>query len=324
MLSVGVDLGGTNLRAAVVDVVSGRVVSDARGPTRAEEGPDAVTKRMAALIQQAIDTCGLPPDQVTSIGIGVPGLYNPTTNHVIFLTNLPTNWRQVPLGPEIAERLGRPTVLVNDARAFTLAEATLGAARGAQTVVGVTLGTGIGGGVVLGGRLHLGLDGTAGEVGHMIVDPHGTPCGCGSFGCLEAYASGPALITLGIKAIRQGRTTSLRDLIGGDLNALTPELIVHGANQGDAIAREVLDQVGYWLGVGVANLITLFSPDAVVIGGGVAAAGEWLLRPVREVVLRRCLVTPTERVKIVLAELAGEAGVIGAAVWAVRKREESG
>jgi len=174
MLTVGVDLGGTNLRAAVVDTDTGQVLADARGPTRAQEGPPAVIGRMAALIEQAISESGRARD-VKSIGIGVPGLYDPATNFVRFLPNLPTTWPNVPLGPEIASRVGLPTVLVNDARAFVLAEATFGAGRGATTVVGMTLGTGIGGGIVVGGRLHLGLDGTAGEVGHQIIDFNGPP-----------------------------------------------------------------------------------------------------------------------------------------------------
>lgn len=316
MLCVGVDLGGTNLRAAIVDVETGRVVTDVRGPTLAAEGPSAVIERMAALIVRAIAASGQGRGSVAAIGIGVPGLYDPATNVVRFLPNLPTTWLNVPLGQAIESRVGLPTTIVNDSRAFILAEATFGAGRGGDTVVGITIGTGIGGGAVIGGRLHLGLDGTAGEVGHSTVEPSGFLCGCGNRGCLEAYASGPAIATLGVRAVRQGRTTILRDLVENDLNRLTPEVIVRAAEQGDAIARQILDEVGGYLGIGVANLITLFSPDVVIIGGGVAEAGEWLLRPIRAMVQWRCRVTPIERITIATASLAGEAGVIGAAVWA--------
>lgn len=316
MLCVGVDLGGTNLRAAVVNVDDGRVVADARDLTHAEQGPASVIERMACLIQQAIGDARVDGAEVAAIGIGVPGLYDPATNVVRFVPNLPTTWPGVPLGPEIQSRLGRQTVLINDSRAFILAEATFGAARGGRTVVGMTIGTGIGGGAVIDGRLHLGLDGTAGEVGHHTIIPGGFLCGCGNRGCLEAHASGPAIATLGIKAIRQGRTTLLRELVGGDLNLVTPEVIVRAAERDDPVAVEILDEAGSYLGMGVANLITLFSPDAVVLGGGVAAAGEWILRPIRRVVRERCRVTPLARVKIVTASLAQEAGVVGAAVWA--------
>jgi glucokinase len=312
MLSIGVDLGGTNLRAAVVDTTTGRVLTDAHRPTRAEGGPPIVIERMAALIEES----GLARYEITAIGIGVPGVYDPATNVVRFLPNLPTSWLNVPLGREIESRVGRPTMLINDARAFVLAEAAFGAGQGADTVVGMTLGTGIGGGVVIAGRLRLGLDGTAGEVGHQIIDFNGPICGCGSRGCLEAYASGPAITTLGIKAVRQGRTTAIRDLVAGDLNRITPEIIVQAAEVGDAVAREILDEVGFYLGIGIANLVTLFSPDMVVIGGGVSRAGDWLLQPIRATVRQRCHMTPVDRVRIVLAALGEEAGVIGAALWA--------
>ena len=310
-LYVGVDLGGTNLRAALVNTSTGEVVSDARTATRAEEGPGAVIERMAALVRRLMSA-----STPVAVGIGVPGLYDPETNAVRFLPNLPTAWRGIPLGTEISHRCGLPTCLVNDARAFALAEATFGAGRGARNVVGVTVGTGIGGGVVIGRRLYTGLDGTAGEVGHQIIDYNGPPCGCGSRGCLEAHASAPAIATMGVKAVRQGRTTRIRDLVQGDLNRITPEVIVQAAEEGDGVAQEILTEAGMLLGIGLSNLITLFSPDVVVIGGGVAKAGERLLHPIRETVRARCRVTPVERIRICLAELGDNAGAIGAAVWA--------
>jgi len=313
MRCAGVDLGGTNLRGVIFDGERGEVIVHAQIPTRAEEGPSAVIERIIALLRELMDQSPAP---IISVGIGVPGLYDPRTQVTRFLPNLPTAWRGVPLGAEIERAVGRPTFLINDARAFALAEATWGAGRGASTVVGITLGTGIGGGVVIEGHLLFGIDGTAGEVGHQIINPHGPPCGCGSRGCLEAYASGPAIAAAGMKAVRQGRTTRIRDMIGGDLNAITPEVIVRAAEAGDPIAREILEESGFYLGIGVANLITLFSPEVVVIGGGVAKAGEWLLGPIRRVVAERCRVTPIERVRILPAALGGLSGAIGAALWA--------
>lgn len=323
MLTVGVDLGGTNLRAAVVDVETGTVASEVRAPTRAEEGPPAVIERMAALIERAMagagHVCRPAGAAVGAVGIGVPGLYDPATNYTRFLPNLPTTWPQIPLGPEIEARVQKPTVLINDARAFTLAEAVFGAGRGADRVVGMTLGTGIGGGVVIGGRLLFGHDGTAGEVGHQIIDFNGPLCGCGARGCLEAHVTGPAIAAMGMRAVRQGRTTRIRDLSHGDLNRITPEVIVRAARQRDAVARAILDEAGLYLGLGVANLITLFSPDVVVIGGGVSDAGAWLFRPIRQTVQERCHVTPVEKVRIERAVLGDRAGVVGAAVWAAQQ-----
>jgi len=314
-LYVGVDLGGTNLRAALVNTTTGEVLADARTPTQAEEGPPAVIERMVALIRRVAPASTRP----VAIGIGVPGVYDPETNVVRFLPNLPTAWRGIPLGAEISQRFGLPAFLVNDARAFALAEATFGAGRGVRNVVGITVGTGIGGGVVIGGQLYTGLDGTAGEVGHQIIDYNGPLCGCGSRGCLEAHASTPAMATMGVKAVRQGRTTRIRDLVQGDLNRITPEIIVRAAEEGDSVAQEILAEVGMLLGIGLSNLITLFSPDVVVIGGGVAKAGEHLLGPIRQTVRARCRVTPVERVRIALAELGDNAGAIGAAIWAKQR-----
>lgn len=313
MHCAGIDLGGTNLRGVIFDKEQGKVIVHAQIPTRAEEGPPAVIRRMISLLQELISQSPMP---IAAIGIGVPGLYDPRTRTTRFLPNLPTAWRDVPLGPEIEHAVGHPTFLINDARAFTLGEAMWGAGRGASIVVGITLGTGIGGGVVIEGRLLFGIDGTAGEVGHQIIHPYGPPCGCGSRGCLEAHASGPAIAAAGMKAVRQGRTTQIRNLVGGDLNAITPEVIVRAAEAGDPVAREILEEAGFYLGIGVANLITLFSPEVVVIGGGVAKAGEWLLGPIRRVVTERCRVTPLERVRILPAALGGLSGAIGAALWA--------
>jgi len=320
MICAGVDLGGTNLRGVLCDVERGEVIARAHIPTRAEEGPPAVIRRMAALLHQLIDQSRAP---IAAVGIGVPGLYDPQTGITRFLPNLPTAWRDVPLGPEIERAVGCPVFLINDARAFALGEATWGAGRGARIVVGITLGTGIGGGVVIEGRLLLGIDGTAGEVGHQIINPYGPRCGCGSRGCLEAHASGPAIAAAGMKAVRQGRTTQIRDLVDGDLNAVTPEVVVRAAELGDPVAIEILEEIGFYLGIGVANLITLFSPEVVVIGGGVAKAGKWLLDPVRRIVTERCRVTPVERVRILPAALDGMGGAVGAALWAGQRISNS-
>lgn len=316
LFRAGVDLGGTNLRAGIIDLAGGAVLAEEAEPTRAEQGPDAVIARIARLVGRVTATAGLPPEGLAAIGVGIPGLYDPATGVVRFLPNLPTTWRGVHLAAELQRLTGSPVTLINDARAFVLAEATFGAGRGAQTVVGMTIGTGIGGGVVIDGRLRLGLDGTAGEVGHQIIDYNGPLCGCGNRGCLEAFASAATIAAHGMKAVRHGWTTSLRELAGGDLNAITPELIAVAAEAGDAVAGRILDEAGFYLGIGVANLVTLFSPDAVVIGGGVAGAGERLLTAIRETVQQRARVTPLERVRIVPAGLGGRAGLIGAAVWA--------
>ena len=313
---IGVDLGGTKIAAAVVDVGSGAIVSRQAIPTDSQQGPDAVLVHMGELIHSVARAAGLAAEQVGAVGVGVPGPFDQATGQTIFLPNLAGTWRGVPVREQLRRTVDRPIWLINDARAFVLAEATFGAGRGANTVVGLTLGTGIGGGIAIGGRLHLGIDGTAGEVGHMTIDPHGPPCGCGNHGCLETFASGPSIATLGIRAALTGVPTQIGELAGHDLNRITPETIMLAAEAGDPVAREILGRAGAALGVGVANLVTVLSPDCVILGGSVARLGEWLFGPVRAAVRERCRAIPVEQVRIVPAGLGGDAGAIGAAIWA--------
>lgn len=318
---LGIDLGGTKIAAAAVDVRTGERLLQLMVPTEAHEGPAAVIERMAALTGEVCAKVNMPLDQIPAIGIGVPGLIDLAQGVTILLPNLPSGWRNVPLAANMTALTGRPTAIINDARAFTLAEATFGAGRDARSVIGITLGTGIGGGIAIDGRLYLGIDGTAGEVGHMTIDPYGPRCGCGNRGCLETFASGPSITAMALRVVAQGMTTQIGALADYDLNRITPGIIARAAEQGDAIAREILQRAGSYLGIGIANLITIFSPERVVIGGGVSRLGEWILGPARAEVVARCHLTPLDRVQITPAQLGGEAGVIGAALWASQRFE---
>lgn len=313
---IGVDLGGTKIAAAVVDAGSGAVAARESIPTEAHAGPDVVLARMGELILSVGRAAGLAPEQIGAVGVGVPGPFDQATGQTIFLPNLAGMWRGVRVRDSLQRAVDLPIWLINDARAFVLAEATFGAGRGASTVVGLTIGTGIGGGIAIGGRLHLGIDGTAGEVGHMTIDPHGSPCGCGNRGCLETFASGPSIATQGMRATLTGVPTQISALVDHDLNKITPEIILQAADAGDLVAREILGRAGAALGVGVANLVTVLSPDCVVLGGSVARLGEWLFGPVRAAVRERCRAIPVEQVRIVSAALGADAGSIGAAIWA--------
>ncbi len=313
---IGVDLGGTKIAAALVDVGSGTVAARESIPTEAHAGPEAVLARMGELILSVGRAAGLAPEQIGAVGVGVPGPFDQATGQTIFLPNLAGMWRGVRVREGLRRTVDWPIWLINDARAFVLAEATFGAGCAANTVAGLTIGTGIGGGIAIGGRLHLGIDGTAGEVGHMTIDPHGQPCGCGNRGCLETFASGPSIATLGIRAALTGVPTRIGELAGYDLNKITPEIILQAAEEGDQVARDILGRAGAALGVGVANLVTVLSPDCVILGGNVARLGEWLFGPVRAAVRERCRAIPVEQVWILPAALGGDAGSIGAAIWA--------
>jgi glucokinase len=318
---VGVDLGGTTVTGAVVDVTSGDVLGRHRVPTLAKEGHDAVMARMADLIEASIAEAGLDAESIGGVGIGAPGVLDLERGVTVFLPNLPGEWRNVPLRAAIEQKVGLPVSLLNDVRSFTLGEKTFGAGRDVNTMVGIAIGTGIGGGLIISGQLHLGLEGTAGEVGHQIIDPYGPRCGCGSRGCLEAFASGPAIAAMALKAITQGRTTRIAELVSYDLNRVTPEVVCRAALDGDAVAQEVYQRAGFYLGIGVANLITIISPQMVVIGGGVAQAGDLLFDPIRRTARESVHVTPFDQVAIVPAELGTDAGLIGAAVWASLQQE---
>jgi glucokinase len=318
--AIGIDLGGTKIAAGAVDVATGEVTAQEVVPTEAHHGPSSVIERMARVVQSVRRKLG--NDDVIACGLGLPGLLDLAAGETIFLPNLAGDWDHLPVAANLTEMTGLRTSLINDARAFTLAEATWGAGRGAYTVVGMTLGTGIGGGIAIGGRIHLGTDGSAGEVGHMTIEPEGADCGCGNRGCLETLTSGPAITALGVKAVLQGLTTKIGALVGQDLNRITPETIMRAAEDGDEVACKILNRVGANLGIGIASLVTILNPNRVVIGGGVARLGDWLLGPAREEVRIRCHVTPLETLKIVPAALGENAGLVGAAMWAVHRLQD--
>jgi glucokinase len=288
-LRLGLDLGGTNVKCAVLD--GERVVGQASAPTRSADGPEAVLARVAELGR----TTAAPFGPVAAAGLGLPGHFDAAAGTGGLLPNLAGDWAGRPIARPLGEALGVPVALVNDVRAMTLAELRLGAGRGAEDLVCVALGTGVGGGVVIGGRLHLGL-GHAGEIGHTTVLPEGPRCGCGNDGCLDRVAAASAIAAAaGCDGVEDA---------------------VRAAQAGDARAREALAQAGRHVGLALAGAIVLLWPQRVVVGGGVAAAGELLLGPLREEVRRRARVAPVDAIAIVPAQLGAGAGAIGAALWA--------
>jgi glucokinase len=318
---IGCDLGGTNLRAAVVNVESGDVLHQASIPTLAREGHDAVMKRMADLFLQVIQSTGLQKEDIGGIGIGVPGVLDLDKGETLFLPNLPGTWPHVPLRDTITLHTGLPTALLNDVRSITNGEWRFGAGRGVDTVAVFAIGTGIGGGLIVNGQLYLGIGGTGGELGHITIDFNGPRCGCGNNGCVEAYASGPAIAAMGMKAVSQGLTTKIAELCGYDLNRITPELIAKAAETGDEIAKDIYERAGFYLGIAAANTCTAIGPRRIIIGGGVAQAGELLLDPIRRTIRERVHVMPIEQVEVVSSQLGDNAGVIGVACWSAFKNE---
>jgi len=316
---IGCDLGGTNLRAAIVDVETGQVLHQMSIPTLAREGHAAVVERMADLFLQVIQTSGISKEDIGGIGIGVPGVLDLEKGEVLFLPNLAGTWPHVPLKSTIEKLTAIPTTLLNDARSITNGEWLFGAGSGVDTVAVFAIGTGIGGGLVINKQLQLGIGGTAGELGHITVDFNGPRCGCGNYGCLEAYASGPAITAMGLKAVTQGLTTSIADLCENDLNRITPELIAHAALDGDAIAKDIYERAGFYIGIAAANISVAVGPRRIIIAGGVSQAGDLLLDPIRRTLRERVTVMPVDQVEVVQSRLGNNAGVIGVACWAAKQ-----
>ena len=313
---IGCDLGGTNLRAAIVDVENGSIVHQMSMPTLARDGHEALMKRMAGLFLQIIEWAGMKKEDIGGIGIGVPGVLDLEKGETLFLPNLPGTWPHVPLADTMTNLTGLPTVLLNDVRAITNGEWRFGAGRGVDTVAVFAVGTGIGGGLVINGQVHLGIGGTGGELGHMTIDYSGPVCGCGNKGCLEAFASGPAIAAMGMKAVTQGLTTRIGEMCEYDLNRITPELIAQAAQAGDSIAMEIYERAGFYLGIAAANVCVAVGPRRIIIGGGVAQVGELLLAPIRRTLQERVTVIPMDQVEVVQSQLGDNAGVIGVACWA--------
>jgi len=302
---LGLDLGATNLKWAVVEHADGTWSTLAHGqvPTRLVADPDAVPASVTSQLAEMAGTVIAEWGPVASVGVGVPGLYDPATGCTRFLPNVPGPWAGHPVGDAVAAAAGAPVFLINDARAFGLAELRLGAGRGASSMVGLTLGTGVGGVFAIDGRVHQGHDGTGGELGHQTIDPDGPWCGCGNRGCVEAYARA--------------------DQLAAACGTATPEEAVRAAQAGDARALAGLADVGRYLGIGIANMVTVITPDRIVLGGGVAAAGEMLFGPIRAEIARRVTTTSVDDVTIVAAELGTLAGAIGAAIHGAERAAET-
>lgn len=318
-LFIGVDLGGTNIKTGLVDVETGAVLLSQSVPTLAREGHEAVMARMAEVILATINASGYERAQVKGVGITAPGVLDLEKGLTVFLPNLPGTWPNVPLRDTIAAKTGLPTYLLNDVRAITYGEWRFGAGQGVDSIAVFAIGTGIGGGLVINGQLHLAFGGTVTELGHTSIDFNGPRCGCGNYGCVEAYASGPAIAAMGMKAVSQGLTTKIADLCEYDLNRITPELIGQAAQMGDPIAVDIYERTGFYLGVAAANICAAVGPKRIIIAGGVAAAGKLLLDPLERTMRSRVHIMPVEQVEVVRASLGSNAGVIGAACWAATR-----
>jgi glucokinase len=312
---VGVDLGGTNISVGLLPVEGGEVLGLRSMPTESLRGAKFVVDRIVAMVEEAIAEVlaahGAPRSAVAGVGIGSPGPLDRATGTVIATPNL--GWRNFPLRDLIANAVHLPATLDNDANCATYGEWWLGAGRGTRTLVGFTLGTGIGGGIVLDGRIFHGCSDVAGEIGHMTIEANGRKCKCGNYGCLEQYASGPAIALRAVEGIESGAETMLVEMVNGRLEDITAANVYEATVLGDPYAADVMKETAKFLGAGVASIINILNPEMIVIAGGVTRAGATLFDPLRAEVRRRAFKSAQECCRIVPAELPGTAGVVGAA-----------
>ena len=303
---IGVDLGGTNLRSALLSP-AGDLLDKYSEATRASDGWKKVVLRLIDNIKRQQESATRKGLSVAAVGVGAPGIIQGDTGIVVKSPNFP-DWNNLPLKTELERALDLPVTIENDANAAALGEQWRGAGKGIGSMILLTLGTGVGGGIVLNNQIWQGADGMAGELGHMTIIPDGRLCGCGNSGCLEMYASARGIV----QSYRERKDHASAEEI-------TSEQIYEAAGKGDPDALAVMHGMGRMLGIGIANLINIFNPEMIVIGGRVKDAWPLFIEATREEIRKRSFEVPAARTKIVPSRLGDEAGLVGAAAAALQK-----
>lgn len=310
---VGIDLGGTNIVAGVVDNKY-NIIARAECKTAIPRPESDVCDSMAAVVKEAVKKAKLKMDNIDYIGIGVPGAVNPETGIIETSPNLLfTNWD---VRTMMTERLNKFIKIENDANAAALGEFLAGSAKGCKNAIAVTLGTGVGGGIVIDGKIYSGSNFAGAELGHMVIVKDGKQCGCGRKGCWEAYASATALINMTKDAIREEKPdfSYMLNLCEGDIDNVNGKTAFDAQIAGDTTGKAVIEKYISYLACGIVNVINIFQPDVLCIGGGVSRQGENLLAPVRAIVEKERITKHNEKqTKICAATLGNDAGIIGAA-----------
>ena len=311
MYYIGLDVGGTTFKAGVV-TEDGRIVHKDAMPTGIERPYQEIIADMAALCKKVAADAGIEMSEIRSIGVGVPGLFDNKTGMIPFCTNL--GWHDIPFVAEIKKHLDTPVYGDNDATVAGLAESVAGVSAGIRDSVFLTLGTGVGGGIIIDGKPYSGAHGCGSEIGHMMIKMGGELCTCGNYGCFERYASATAIIREARKAIVEYPESSMLAACGGDPEKLNAKIVIDAARAGDEAAKAVFGGYVQALAVGIINIINMLDPEVIVLGGGVSAAGEFLLNAVREAVKPMVFFKTMPYARIELAQLGNDAGIIGSAM----------
>jgi glucokinase len=309
--NIGIDIGGTNVKIAIVDN-NGKIAFSESASTRAEMGYEFTIKNIINLIKESLTKSEVSIEQVGGIGAGCPGQIDSVNGIVRALPNIP-GWVNVPLAEILMKEFDKPVKIDNDVRVATLGEYKFGAGKGYQNLICITVGTGIGSGIIADGKLIRGASLSAGELGHVIVQENSTEiCGCGNLGCVEAIASGPAIVKQAELYLMTGKSTKFKEIAAGC--SITPEIVAEAALQGDGVAKRIFERTGYWIGIALSSVVNLLNPEVIIVGGGVAQAGDLLLDPIRETISKRALAISAQTVQIIPAQLGNSAGVVGASL----------
>lgn len=311
---VGIDLGGTTIKAGIVDE-DYRIVKSGAIPTITDRGAEKLIQDMAELVSVLLEEAEISMDEVASVGLGVPGTANKKTGIMEYANNL--NMKDEPFILFLKRYFKKPVYFTNDANAAAWGEYLAGSGKGYRSLVMVTLGTGIGGAMILDGKLYEGCNFAAGEFGHFVIQCEGEPCNCGRRGCFETYASATGLIRMAKQAMEteEGRKSSLWNLCSGETDGLNAEMIFKAAKKGDLTARQTVERYLYYLSVGITDIINIFQPEILCIGGGVSRAGNQLLDPLKRMVDQQIYTRDSQvKTEIVTATLGNDAGIIGAAM----------
>lgn len=310
---IGIDVGGTNVKIALVDD-KGKIIYSNSVPTYAKMGYEYTVNNIKQAIKDLMKETNTTPSDIEGIGFDFPGQVDCKTGVVKLAPNIP-GWVNVPIAQMIEDEFHIPTRIDNDVRCAALGELKFGAGRGCENFICITVGTGIGSGIVINGKVVRGATNAAGELGHIKLQMNGGPiCGCGDTGCLEAFASGPAIVAMAQEYIKGGKSTKFREMAAVEGGEITPYMVAKAAEEGDPVAKRIFEIVGEYIGIGLTSVINLLNPERVIIGGGVAESGELLLGPIRKTIKERAMVVAGNAVEIVPAQLGNSAGVIGASM----------
>ncbi len=317
---IGVDLGGTNIKVGIIDLDDKRIVSKGSTETRAPRPCREIAGDIVEMCRSLCREKGIRIDDVEWIGVATPGIVK--SGIVVSAVNL--GWENEPLADIITEMTGRASYVANDANAAAYAEAKWGCGRGEESLIALTLGTGVGGGIILDGKIWEGFNGFAAEIGHMVVSANGRHCGCGLRGCLEAYCSATALKHETVRMMKLYPDSIMWELTGGELSAADARTAFEANARDDMAAHQIIEDFVSYLAIGIANIINIFQPSVVCVGGGISGQGEELMRPLRDRLRYTSFGTKNLRTRVEAAEFKNDAGIIGAGLLGLKEEKENG